>query len=356
MDNKENNKSVVLVKPGAPTKEALIFEDRPIPTPGPGEVQIQIKRTGLCGSDVHYVKHGRIGDFVVKGPMVLGHESSGIVTQLGDSVQGLSVGDAVAVEPGISCGACSYDLEGRYNLCLNMRFAATPPYDGTLANFVVYPSRLCHKLPASVSLEEGALIEPLAVAVHAIRRAKLQLAERVTIFGAGPIGLLCGMVAKAAGATQVTLVDLSKSRLEIALKVKAADSILHVAQGNPSVADTLNRKENMRPDVVFECSGAEASIATAMEITKSGGRIVLVGCGPPTVSVPLTALAMREVDIVGVFRYASVFPTAIELVASKRIDVKPLITHTFAFDDAVAAYDAAGDPNLAGLIKVQIIH
>lgn len=192
------NLSVVLKK-----VDQIVLENRPVPVPKPHEVLISIKHVGICGSDVHYWKHGRIGSFIVTGPMVLGHEPSGVVVKVGSEVTNLKPGDRVAIEPGVPCTKCTHCLTGRYNLCADMIFCATPPYDGTLCRFFAHHSAFVHKIPDNVSLEEAALVEPLAVAVHACRRSNVGIDKTVLVTGAGPIGLVNLMTAKAMGAPQV---------------------------------------------------------------------------------------------------------------------------------------------------------
>jgi L-iditol 2-dehydrogenase len=329
------------------TTNDLRLEERPIPQPGPHDVMIAVKSVGICGSDVHYWTHGRIGDFVVKSPMVLGHESSGLIVQVGSAVKNLKAGDRVTMEPGVPCRMCSYCKEGRYNLCLDMKFMATPPIDGSLANFIVHPADLCFKLPDHVSFDEGALCEPLSVGVHACNRAGVKMGSRVLITGAGPIGLVSLLAAKVAGATTIVLVDIKEDRLQIA-KTLGATAVIN-AKSN--VAEELKAYGPI--DVSIECSGAEPAIKTAIRNTKSGGVVVLVGLGPSEITIPLVDAAIREVDIRGVFRYANCYPTALNLIASGRVNVNPLITHHFEFKDVIKAFETARDMK-GGAIKVCI--
>ncbi len=217
---KPQNSSFILQSP-----KKVVYEDRPDPQlQSPYDVIIKPRWTGICGSDVHYWVEGRIGDFVLKEPMVLGHESAGIVHEVGDKVTTLKVGDRVAMEPGIPCRRCVRCREGKYNLCPEMAFAATPPYDGTLARYYTLPEDFCFKLPEKMSLEEGALMEPTAVAVHITRQAGIKVGQSVVVFGAGPVGLLCCAVAKAYGATKIVTVDINEERMQFALKYAATAS------------------------------------------------------------------------------------------------------------------------------------
>jgi threonine dehydrogenase-like Zn-dependent dehydrogenase len=226
------------------TQGNLVVKNMPLASLTPGSVMVEIKAVGICGSDVHYHQHGRIGDFVVREPMVLGHEAAGRVVALGPGVTGLALGDRVAIEPGIGCGTCAVCKAGRYNLCADMRFLATPPVHGALCNLLVHPAHLCHKLPASVTYEEGAMCEPLSVAIYAARRSNLQLGDSVLITGAGPIGLLVAMVARAHGARRVTIMDVSLPRLRVAQEILSRGddtlNVVHIEQGEAE-AETLKK-------------------------------------------------------------------------------------------------------------------
>ncbi|ETN70921.1 hypothetical protein NECAME_04772, partial [Necator americanus] len=301
------------------------LEQREIPKPGPDQLLISmnvkkipichdpmyfsIHTVGICGSDVHFYSRGAIGSFVVKEPLVLGHECSGTVVELGSEVKNFIVGDRVALEPGVPCLKCDQCKIGRYNLCPDVIFFATPPTDGSLTRFIVHSANFCFKLPENVSYEEGALLEPLTVAVFASRRAQLQMGQRVLVHGAGPIGVLCMMTAKALGVTEVVITDLSEERLELARKL-GADHVLCV-------------KKNFRN----------------FQTTRSGGVVVMVGLGPARMEVPLIDAALREVDLRGVFRYANSYPTALKLVASGRINLSGLTRAYYKLEDVVEAFE-----------------
>jgi len=325
------------------------LESRPIPKPNPKEVLLAIKSVGICGSDVHYWTHGRIGDFIVKSPMVLGHESSGVVEEIGSDVTHLKKGDRVTIEPGVPCRHCDYCREGRYNLCPDVRFMATPPIDGSLANYITHASDFCFKIPDHVSFDEAAMCEPLSVGIHACNRAGVRIGSKVLIMGAGPIGLMCLLAAKAAGATTVVLVDIKEDRLKVASSLGATATIIATSD----VSAEISKKELGPIDVTIECSGAEPAIKTAIRATKSGGIVVLVGLGPPEIKLPIVDAAVREVDIRGIFRYANCYPKALALIASGKVDVKPLITHHFELKDVVKAFETARDMS-GGAIKVCI--
>jgi len=333
----QDNLSAVLLKKGD-----LKMEQRPIPKPGRNEVLIRVHSVGICGSDVHYWVNGCIGDFVVRSPMVLGHETSGVVAELGPDVHHLKIGDRVAIEPGVPCRSCNYCKGGQYNLCPDITFCATPPYDGTLTRYYVHAADFCFKLPDNVSFEEGALLEPLSVAVHACRRANITVTETVLICGAGPIGLVNLLTAKASGAATVCVTDVDEYRLKMA-KSLGADLTLQVSKKDPKVLaeEVAALFGGRRPDKTIECSGAEPSIQLAIYATKSGGTIVLVGLGPAEVRLPIVNAAVREVDIRGVFRYANCYQVALSMVARGLVDVKPLVTHRFKLEESLKAFETA---------------
>ncbi|XP_026565623.1 sorbitol dehydrogenase [Pseudonaja textilis] len=315
-------------------------ENRPVPEPGPNEVLLKMHSVGICGSDVHYWQHGRIGNFVVKSPMVLGHEASGTVVKVGSSVTKLKKGDRVAIEPGVPREIDEFCKIGRYNLSPTLFFCATPPDDGNLCRYYKHDANFCYKLPDNVTFEEGALVEPLSVAIHACRRAEVTLGSKVFICGAGPIGLVTLLIAKAMGAAQVVISDLSAPRLEKAKEI-GADSTIQVKGQSPEVlARMVESLLGCMPDITLECTGAESCIQTGIYATRSGGTLVLVGLGPEMVTLPIVNAAMREVDIRGIFRYCNTWPMAIAMLASKKINVQPLVTHRFPLEKAEEAFEA----------------
>ncbi|XP_035733998.1 sorbitol dehydrogenase-like [Vespa mandarinia] len=329
------------------------LEQTPIEEPEANEVLIEMSCVGICGSDVHYLEKGRIGDFILRKPMIIGHESSGVIAKLGKNVTNLKVGDRVAIEPGVPCRLCSFCKNGRYNLCKDMVFCATPPVHGSLRRFYKHAADFCFKLPDHITLEEGALMEPLSVGVHACKRADVRIGSKVLILGAGPIGLVTLLVAKAMGASKVIITDIKQDKLDVAKKLGADETYLMERE----VSENENVKKIHElfgddPDKTIDASGAQASIRLAILVTKSGGVIVLVGCGSPEVQIPLMNALIREVDIRGVFRYANDYGDALELLSSKKIDVKPLITHNYKIEDTVAAF--AQTKSESGVIKVMI--
>ncbi|XP_062510275.1 sorbitol dehydrogenase-like [Corticium candelabrum] len=344
-----SNPSAVLFK-----TDDLKVVDRPIPKPAPGQVQIAMHRVGICGSDVHYWTHGAIGDFIVRAPMVMGHESAGIVNEVGEGVTTLKIGDRVAIEPGVPCRRCDYCKTGNYNLCPDMKFCATPPVDGSLARYYVHEADFCFKLPDHVTLEEGALLEPLSVGVHACNRAGVRMGSKVLVCGAGPIGLVNLLTAKSYGASKVVITDLDSNRLQKA-KEMGADCCIQVSRDMTAKDIAVKVKEYLGDlaTQTIECTGAEPSICAGIYSTRSGGTLVLVGLGKPVVNIPIVDASVREVDIRGIFRYRNCYPTALEMVASGAVDVKPLVTHHYELEQTLDAFKTANNPT-SGAIKVMI--
>uniref|UniRef100_A0A8C7ZUU7 Sorbitol dehydrogenase n=1 Tax=Oryzias sinensis TaxID=183150 RepID=A0A8C7ZUU7_9TELE len=330
----QENLSVVLHSKGD-----LRLENRPVPEPGPNDVLLQMHSVGICGSDVHYWQHGRIGDFVLTKPMVLGHEAAGTVVRIGSQVKHLKVGDRVAIEPGVPREMDEFFKSGRYNLSPTIFFCATPPDDGNLCQYYTHSANFCYKLPDNVTFEEGALIEPLSVGIHACRRAGVTIGSSVLICGAGPIGLVCLLVAKAMGASQVVITDLFPDRLAKAKELGADFQVTVSKSDSPQqLAKKVEDLLGVQPQITIECTGAESCLQTAIYGTRSGGVVVLVGLGAEMATVPLINAAVREVDIRGVFRYCNTWPMAIAMLASGKVNVKPLVTHRFPLEQAVQAF------------------
>jgi L-iditol 2-dehydrogenase len=317
------NRAAILYAPGD-----LRVEQRPMPEPGPREVLVEIAAVGVCGSDVHYYEHGRIGSFVVREPLILGHESAGRVAALGSEVTKHAVGDRVTLEPGVPCGRCRECRAGRYNLCRDVRFFATPPIDGAFANYVTIHEDFAFALPDAVSDEAGALMEPLSVAIWACRKAAVSPGDRVLVTGAGPIGLLAQQCALAFGATEVTVTDVSDARLELARRTGATRTLL---AGEPLE----------EVDALIECSGHPAALSAGVAAVRPAGTAVIVGMGPEEdATVPLSLIQSREIWLTGTFRYANTYPTAIALAAAGRVDLEAIITGRYELDDAEAALNA----------------
>lgn len=330
----------------------LAFEERPVPQPGPKDVLVRVNHVGICGSDLHYFEHGRIGAYIVEPPFVLGHEAAGTVVALGDQVTSLAVGDRVAMEPGITCGECEFCRSGRYNLCPDVVFFATPPIDGTFQEFVTHPADLCFKLPDGMSTLDGALIEPLAVGFHAARQGNAQLGHTAVVFGSGAIGLVSMMALKAMGLHTVIVVDVMPNRLAKATELGATET---VNARETDVIEEVDRLTHGRGvDLVIETSGTEVATRQAIHVTRKGATIVLVGYGASgEMTLPMSLALDKELRFETVFRYRHIYPLAIEAVATGRVNLKYLPTHVFAFDDLQAAMDAAIDDK-ATVVKAVI--
>jgi L-iditol 2-dehydrogenase len=320
----------------------VALETRPIPTPGPGEVLVQVNAVGVCGSDVHYYEHGRIGPYVVEAPIVLGHEAGGRVTSVGTGVSSLVPGQRVSLEPGVPCHTCTQCLAGRYNLCPDVVFFATPPYDGAFAEYVVLPEAFVHAVPDSVSDDAAALLEPLSVGVWACRRAGVSPGTRVLVTGAGPIGLVCVQAARAYGAAEVWATDVSPRRLELAGRLGAVPlDVTHRSVGEWGI----------EPDVLLECSGNATATSQAIRTVSRAGRVVLIGMGADEVAMPLPYIQDRELVLTGAFRYANTWPTAIDLVASGRVDLDALVTGHYGLAEVEKALTAGrSDANTVKVI------
>ena len=323
-----------------------------IPAPKEDQVLVKLEYVGICGSDVHYLEHGRIGDFVVEGDFILGHECAGVVVGVGSRVKNLKAGDKVALEPGVSCGRCEFCMSGRYNLCAAVEFLATPPYNGCLMNYIAYPENMAFKLPDNVSTKEGALVEPLAVGLHAAGQGGVRLGDKVVILGAGTIGLVTLLACKAYGATDVTVVDVIEKRLEVAKKL-GATRIINAKNENVVEAITVSTG-GTGVDKVIETAGSEYTIKQSPYLVKRGGTIVLVGLAAKnTIEFDFMQIMTKEAEIKSVFRYRNLYPAAIGAIADGKIDVKSIITHEFAFEDSSKAFDFVID-NKNDVVKAVI--
>lgn len=310
--------------------------------PGHGEVRVQISKVGICGSDVHYWEHGRIGDFVVREPMVLGHECAGIVVEVGDGVTNLKPGDRVAIEPGVprlSTPASHYYMKrGEYNLCPDIFFFATPPDHGSFCTYVNHRADFCFKLPDNVSLEEGALIEPMSTGIYAARVAPIITGDTVVITGAGPIGLVNLLTAMAAGAAQVIVSDPVAQRLDTARAIGATK----VVQGNAGElrAAAQELTDGRGADVCIEAAGHPAALNACIAAARPGATVVLIGMPPgDEATININDLIIREIKLRPIFRYNNTFPTGVSLLASGKVDLKPLISRRFSLAEVPSAFE-----------------
>ncbi len=312
-----------------------------IPVPKEDELLLKIAYVGLCGSDLHFYTEGHIGKRRVTRPFVLGHEVSAVVEKVGSGVQGFSVGDRVTLEPGIACRKCEYCLSGRYHLCPKVVFISNPPDDGAMQKYIVFPARLCFKLPDSISLEEGAMIEPLCVGLHAAQRGEVNMNSVVIVLGCGPIGIMTILSCKAFGAKRIIATDIREKRLAKA-KEMGADFVVNAA------ADDFSQQisaltDGLGADVVFEAAGSPATMAQTSELVKRGGVIVIVGNVTKETSYNFLLVSNKEADIRPVYRYKNLYPTAINALASGKIDLKRIQPRVFPYTRAQEAFDITAD-------------
>jgi L-iditol 2-dehydrogenase len=316
----------------------LRLEELPRPTPGRGEVLLKLASVGVCGSDVHYYLEGRIGDQVVTGPIIMGHEFSAWVAGLGEGVAGLAVGQLVTVDPGISCGRCEPCRQGHPNLCPDVRFCGTPPIDGVFAEYTVMPAENCFRLPEGFSAVEGALLEPLGIAIHSVDLAHLKAGQAVAVLGAGPIGLLIAAVAKAAGASEIYMSEPLAQRRQFAVKY-AADAALN--PGETDVAAEILRLTGGRGvDVAFEAAGAPETPQQAAAVTCIGGEVILAGIpADDTLTMNAGMVRRKGLTLKLVRRMRHTYPRAIRLVQTGQVDIKPLATHLFPLERIGEAFE-----------------
>ena len=314
------------------------YTERPIPTPKDDEVLVKLEYVGICGSDLHYYETGAIGSYVVEPPFVLGHEPGGVVVEVGKDVKHLKVGDKVALEPGKTCGQCEFCKTGRYNLCPDVIFFATPPVDGVFQEYVAHEAGLCFKLPENVSTMEGALIEPLAVGFHAANLGDAHIGQTAVVFGAGCIGLVSMMALKAKGVSRVYVVDIMAKRLEKALEL-GADGVINGAERD-AVEAVLELTGGAGCDLVVETAGTQITTRQAIHMAKKGSTIVLVGYSKSgEMTLPMSLSLDKELTFKTIFRYRHVYPMAIDAVAAGRINLKGIVTDIFELDDIQNAMD-----------------
>lgn len=320
----------------------LALRDIDIEEPlGPDDVCIKIHTVGICGSDVHYYQYGKIGSFVVKEPMVLGHEASGTIVEVGKNVSHLKVGDWVCMEPGIPELDSKATMLGMYNLDPAVKFWATPPIHGCLRETVVHPARFTFKLPKNVGYDEGAMVEPFAVGLHAASKAHIKPGDIALVTGCGTIGLVTAMAAMAGGCSKVIITDIIRQKLDLA----ADFGMVPVNVSNQNVNDiVMDVTGGWGVDIIFEASGYESAISGIFEPLCPGGRVVFIGMPVNPVPIDIVAAQAKEASIETIFRYAHVYPRALSLMESGKINVKPLITDRYKFEDSIKAFEYAANP------------
>ncbi|MFE4668700.1 NAD(P)-dependent alcohol dehydrogenase [Streptomyces sp. NPDC056716] len=320
----------------------IALQQREVPRPERDEVLIRVAAVGVCGSDLHHYREGRIGDFVVDAPLILGHEVSGRIVAVGADVDAARVGERVAIEPQRPCRVCRQCKAGRYNLCPDMEFYATPPVDGAFCEYVTIQADFAHRVPDSVSDEAAALLEPLSVGIWAARKARVVPGSRVLIAGAGPIGVICAQAAKAFGAAEVIISDPVADRRALAERFGATRT-LDPAQ--ESVRD-------LAVDAFIDASGATPAVISGIEAVRGGGVVVLVGMGADEIAMPIGVIQSRELIITGVFRYTDTWPLAAQLVASGQVDLDSLVTARFPLEETEKAL---GTGRLPGNLKTIVV-
>ncbi|MFK0239829.1 NAD(P)-dependent alcohol dehydrogenase [Microbacterium sp. NPDC090281] len=319
----------VLVRAGE-----LTVETRPVPTPSADQVIVRVNAVGICGSDVHYFHEGRIGDFVVAEPLVLGHEAGGVIVAVGADVDDSRLGERVSIEPQRPCRVCEFCRSGRYNLCPRIEFYATPPIDGAFAEYVAIQDDFAYAVPDSVSDDAAALMEPLSVAIAAVQKAGVRPGSRVLITGAGPIGIVTAQTARAFGATEIVISDPMAERREVALRFGATEAV-----------DPAAGPLGSGYDAFVDASGSPVAVKQGISALKSGGVAVLVGMGADEIALPVSTIQNRELIVTGIFRYANTWPTAIDLVASGAVDLDALVTGAFGLAEVREALDSASRPS-----------
>ncbi|GGF98891.1 NAD(P)-dependent alcohol dehydrogenase [Paenibacillus abyssi] len=330
----------------------IVIEERNVPEASGDEVLVKIMAVGICGSDIHYYEHGRIGPYVVEKPIILGHECAGIVAAVGDKVTRFKVGDRVAVEPGITCGRCDHCKSGRYNLCADVQFLATPPVDGAFVQYIKHREDFLFPIPDGMSFETAALIEPFSVGIHAAKRAGIKPGETVAIIGMGPVGLMAVVAAKAFGAGKIIVSDMEPVRLKAAIKLGAHHALDASKQDAAEVIKDLTGGKGA--DVAFETAGHPHALKTALRSLCRGGRLSIVGL-PPQEEIPVNvpSIADNEIDIYGVFRYANTYAQGITFISSGIADTDIMITDRYPLEQTKEAMERART-NKSGSLKVVV--
>jgi len=341
-------RALVLERKGELALRDIELDDRL----GPEDVRIQIHTVGICGSDVHYYTHGRIGSYVVEAPMVLGHEAAGTVVEVGTEVTDLKMGDRVCMEPGVPNLASRASKLGKYNVDPAVRFWATPPIHGVLTPRVVHPAAFTFKLPDNVSFAEGAMVEPFAIGMQAAAQARIRPGDVAAVVGCGPIGIMAALAALAGGCAKVYISDVSAEKLAIA---GGYDGIVPVNIRNESLVSVISRETGgWGVDVVFEASGNPKAFEDLFTLVRPAGAVVLVGLPVEQVAFDVTGAIAKEARIETVFRYANVFDRALALIAAGKVDLKPLVTGTYPFEDSITAFERAASGRPTD-VKLQIL-
>ncbi|WP_024800313.1 NAD(P)-dependent alcohol dehydrogenase [Nocardia sp. BMG51109] len=330
-------RAAVLTEPGR-----IDLRERPVPRPAPGEVLIRVHAVGVCGSDAHYYREGRIGEFVVEAPLILGHEAGGVIVAVGEKVPEGRIGQRVSIEPQRPDPDSAETRAGRYNLCPHMRFYATPPVDGALCEFVTIGAAFAHPVPDTISDEAAALCEPLSVGIAAVRKAGVEGGSRILVAGAGPIGVLVAQVARAYGATEIIVSDPDSRRREAALQFGATAAV-----------DPAAGPAEPHVDAFVDASGSQAAVTAGVAAVRPAGRVVLVGAGAPAMSLPVQRIQQRELVLTGVFRYAGTWPAAIALTAGGRVDLDAMVTARYPLERTTEALESDRRPgNLKTIVEV----
>ncbi len=329
-------KAVVLERKGEISLRDIDVED----VLSPDDVRIKPVAVGICGSDVHYYREGNIGDFVVRDPMILGHEASGVVTEVGSRVRHLKVGDRVCMEPGIPNFKSTETLEGMYNLDPEVVFWATPPVHGCLRESVVHPGSLTFKLPDNVTFHEGALVEPVAIGMHSANKAQISSGDTALVMGAGTIGIVTALAAGSSGCSKVFIADIKKEKLDF-VRRHYQGKITPIDLKSQSIRDVMKGEDVDAVDILFEASGSARAYEGMTEYLKPGGTVVLIGMPSGPVPIDVVALQAKEISIRTIFRYVNIYPRVINLISSGKLDVKPLVTKTYSSRQGVEAFEYA---------------
>lgn len=316
----------------------IIMEERPMPQAGPGEVLIRVSHCGICGSDIHYYEQGRVGDFVVEKPIILGHECAGVVVDTGENVTRVKKGEVVAVEPGRTCGKCEFCKSGRYNLCPDVRFLATPPYDGAFAEYIAYPEDMVFPLPASMDTVEGAMLEPFCVGLHAAMQSECRPGQSAAVLGAGCIGLCTMLALSVMGVKEVYVADRIGKRLQMAGEL-GATAVVDAGEKD-TVEEILKMTGGRGVDLVFETAGAEQTLQQTASLVATGGTVVLVGmAADPVFRYDFGKIMSKEVKLHTVFRYRNLYPLAIKAVSEQKVPLKKIVTDFYPFEKTAEAME-----------------